>query len=155
MWYFQYPEIYWCQKLFLLNICSAQFGPKIISAHTLLKFGTFGIWNMPISISMSKIIFIKYLPPVRSKLVPKLKVHKIYWNSAHAIFQIWQSQCWCQQWFLLNIYHLLGSNWFKIKYIYILNIFIKFQFLSNHNKFWAFSSWDQFGPSRWQILDKK
>ena len=33
----------------------------------------FGISNMSISILMSKIIFIKYLPPVRPKLVPKLK----------------------------------------------------------------------------------
>ena len=29
---------------------------------------------MPISILMPKLIFKKYLPPVRSKLVPKLKI---------------------------------------------------------------------------------
>ena len=42
---------------------------------------------MPISILMSKIIFMKYLPPVRSKLVPKLKMLRIYWNLAHLIFK--------------------------------------------------------------------
>ena len=56
---------FWCQKLFLLNTtCLAQIGPKIKSAQNLLKFGTFNISNMPISILMSKMIFIKYLPPV-------------------------------------------------------------------------------------------
>ena len=63
----------------------------------------------------SKIIFMKYLSPVRPKLVPKLKVLRIYWNLAHSIFQICQSQFWCQKWFLLNIYHLLGPNWSKTK----------------------------------------
>ena len=55
--------------------------------------------------------FMKYLPPVRPKLVPKLKVFRIYWNLVHSIFQICQSWFWCQKLFLLNIYHLLGPNW--------------------------------------------
>ena len=43
-----------------------------------LKFRTFDISNMSILILMSKNIFIEYLPPARSKLVPKLKVLRIY-----------------------------------------------------------------------------
>ena len=39
----------------------------------MLKFGTFDISNPPISILMSKIIFMKYLPSVRPKRDPKLK----------------------------------------------------------------------------------
>ena len=39
----------------------AQNGRKIKNALKLLKFGTFDISNMPISILMSKMIFIKYL----------------------------------------------------------------------------------------------
>ena len=34
---------------------------------------------------LSKIIFIKYLPSARPKLIPKLKILKIYWNLAHLI----------------------------------------------------------------------
>ena len=34
---------------------------------------------------MSKIVFTKYLPPVRPKMVPKLKMLKIYCNLAHSI----------------------------------------------------------------------
>ena len=37
---------------------------------------------------MSQTGFNKYLPPVSSKLVPKLKSLIIYWNLAHSIFQI-------------------------------------------------------------------
>ena len=83
-----------------------QNGPKIKTVQNLLKFGTCDILNIPISILMLKIIFIKFLPPVRPKLVPKLKVFRIYWNLAHSVFQICQSQFRCQKWFLLNIYHL-------------------------------------------------
>ena len=36
---------------------------------------------------MSEIIFMKCLPPVRFKLVPTLKVPKIFCNLAHLIFQ--------------------------------------------------------------------
>ena len=69
-----------------------------------MQFGTFDISNMTISILMSKMIFIKHLPPVRPKLVPKQKVLRIYWNLAHSVFQICQSWFWCGKLFLLNIY---------------------------------------------------
>ena len=39
---------------------------KITNAQNLLKFDTFDISNIPILILMSKIIFVKYLPAVRS-----------------------------------------------------------------------------------------
>ena len=65
---------------------------------------------------MSKIIFRKYLPPVRPKLVPKLKMLRIYWSLTQMMFRISRSWFWCQKWFLLNIYHLLGPSWSKIKY---------------------------------------
>ena len=97
----------------IFTICSAQIVPKIKSTQNLLKFGTFHISNIPISILMSKIIFIKYLPLVRPRLFPILKVLRIHWNLAHSTFQTCQSRFWCQKWFLLNIYHLLYPNWFQ------------------------------------------
>ena len=97
---------FWCQKLFLviLTICSAKIGPKIKSANNVLKFSTFDISNMPISILIWKMIFIKYLPPVRPKLVPKLNMLRIYWNLAHLIFRISRSRYWWQKWKMLRIY---------------------------------------------------
>ena len=59
-----------------------QISPKIKNAQDLLNFGKFDISNILISIPMSKIIFIKYLPLVRPKLIPKIKVFRIYWNLA-------------------------------------------------------------------------
>ena len=104
---------FWCYKICLF--CLAQIGPKIKSDQNLLKFGTFGIWNLPILILMSKMVFDKYFPPVRPKLIPKLKMLRIYWNLTHLIFRISWSLFWCQKWFSLNIYHLLGPNWSNIK----------------------------------------
>ena len=46
-------------------------------AQNFLKFGTFDIPIMSISILLLKKIM-KYLPPVKPKLVPKLKVLRIY-----------------------------------------------------------------------------
>ena len=54
-----------------------------------LKLGTFDFSN--ISILMSEITFIKYLPPVWHKLVSKLNFLRNYLNLAHLIFQICQS----------------------------------------------------------------
>ena len=78
-----------------------------------MKFDTFDIWNIPISILTSNIVFIKYLPPVRPKLVVKLKVLRIYWNLAHFVFRISRSRFWCQKLFSLNTYHLFGPNSFQ------------------------------------------
>ena len=47
------------------NIFQAQIGTKIKNGQNLLKFGLIGISNISISILMSKIIFMKYLPSVR------------------------------------------------------------------------------------------
>ena len=58
--------------------CQSQISPKIKNAQNLSKFGTFDISNIPISVFMSKMVFIKYLPPVRPKLVLELKVFGIY-----------------------------------------------------------------------------
>ena len=58
----------------LFTTSKAQNGPKIKKAQDWLKFGTFNILNMPILTLMLKMIFIKYLPPVRPNLAPKLKV---------------------------------------------------------------------------------
>ena len=99
---------FWCQKWFLW-IIYLLLGPNWSQNQEcsgLLKFGTFDISNIPISLLMSKIIFIKYLPLVRCKLVAKLKVLIIYWNLAHSIFQICQSKFWCKKWFFWNIYLL-------------------------------------------------
>ena len=86
------------------------------------NLGTFDISNIPILILMSKIIFIKYVPLVRPKLIPKLKVLRIYRNLARSIFQVCQIGFWCQKWFLWNIYQLPGQINPKIK------IAIKFMF---------------------------
>ena len=56
--------------------CNRKFGNKFFSIGTTL------IANI-----MSKIIFMKYLPPVRSKFVPKSNMLRIYSNLAHLIFQ--------------------------------------------------------------------
>ena len=60
---------------------------------------------------MSKIIVKKYLPPVGPKLVPKLKMFRIYWNLGNSIFRISRSRFWCQILISLNIYHLFVLNW--------------------------------------------
>ena len=78
----------------MLTTCLVQIGLNVKSTQNLMKFGTFDILNMPISILMkfgtfdilnmpisilvSKMIFIKYLPPFRPKLVQKLKIPRIY-----------------------------------------------------------------------------
>ena len=71
---------------YILYICLAQIGPKIKEAQDLLKSLTFDVLNILISILKSKMIFVKYLPPFRLKLVLILKMLSIYWNLAHSIF---------------------------------------------------------------------
>ena len=51
----------------------AQNGPKIKNTQNLLKFGTCDILNTPISILVSKIIFIKHLPIAGPLIGPKMK----------------------------------------------------------------------------------
>ena len=97
----------------IFTTCSAQISPKIKSTQNLLKYSTLDISNMPNWILMSNMIFMKYLPPVRSKLVPKWKMLRIYWNLVHLIFQICSSRFCCQKWFLLHIYPLLDLNWLQ------------------------------------------
>ena len=75
------------------------------------NLGIFDILNIPISILMWKIIFIKYLPLFWPKLVTKLKVLRIYWNLAYSIFQICQTRFWCQKWFFWITHLLLVPNW--------------------------------------------
>ena len=80
----------------------AQIGPKIKNAqdeiwtHLVFRISRSQFW-------CQKLIFIKHVPLVWPKLIPKLKVLRIYWNLAHSIFQIYQSRLWCQKWFLWNI----------------------------------------------------
>ena len=45
----------------------------VIKEINLLRFGTFDVSNMSLSVLMSKIIFMKYLPPARPNFVPKIK----------------------------------------------------------------------------------
>ena len=51
----------------IFTTCYAQIGPKIKNAQDLLKFGTIDISNISFSILISKIIFRKFLAPVRPK----------------------------------------------------------------------------------------
>ena len=62
----------------IFTTCYAQIGRKIKNSQNLLEFGTSNISSMLISILMSKIFFMKYLPPVPLILVPKLKMPRIY-----------------------------------------------------------------------------
>ena len=62
----------------IFTTCQAQIGPKIKNAQNLFKLGTLNVSNMMISNLISKMIFIKNLPTVRPKLVPKLKMLRIY-----------------------------------------------------------------------------
>ena len=59
----------------------------------------------------SKIISVKFLPSVRPKNVPKLKILGIYWNLTHVLFRISWYWFGCQKLFSLNTYHLFGPNW--------------------------------------------
>ena len=62
----------------IFTTCQAQISSKIKSVQSLLKFGTFNISKILILILMTKIVFIKYLPAVRPKLVLKLKIFRVY-----------------------------------------------------------------------------
>ena len=127
MCYFKYPNLGFDVKNYfyqLFTTCLTQIGPKITRAQNFLKFGTFGISNMSISILMSKMIFIKYLPP-RPKLVPKLKILRIYWNLTYLIFWISWSRFWYQIFFIKYLpiaktqlvpkWKMLRSDWNLIK----------------------------------------
>ena len=66
-------------KIIFMNIYhQVQNGPKIKDSQNLLNFGPCDASNILILILMSKIIFLKYLTPAQPKLVPKLKVLRIY-----------------------------------------------------------------------------
>ena len=100
-------------KSFLWNIYGL-LGPiwsQNLKCSGFIEICTFDISNILISILMSKIIFIKYLPLLWPKLVPKLKVLRVYWNLVYLIFQISWSRFWCQRLFSLNTYHFFGPNW--------------------------------------------
>ena len=63
---------------------------------------------MPISVLMPKIIFIKYLLPAKPKLVPKLKIFRVYGN---LIFEITDLDFNVKNdLFLWNVYHLFGPD---------------------------------------------
>ena len=65
----------------------AQISPKIETVQNLLKFGIFDISNIPILILMSKMIFMKYLPAIRAKLTPRLKLLR----NSYLTFQVFRS----------------------------------------------------------------
>ena len=108
----------WCQRLFLLNIYHL-LGRNWSQNYKYTEF--IEIWHfhyfryVDLNFNVKNVFLIKHLPIARPQLVPRWKMLRIYWNLAELIFQICQSQLWCQKWFLLNIYHLLGPNWSQIK----------------------------------------
>ena len=113
IWYFEYPDLEINVKDSIyekFTTCLAQIGPKIKSTQNLLKFGKFNISNMPISILMSKMVFMKYIL-LGLNWCQNKKMLKIYRNLAHLIFRISQSQFWCQKLISLNTYHFFGPNW--------------------------------------------
>ena len=84
--------------------------------NNFLRYRSSSVYNqLLIAHIMSKIIFMKYLPPARPKIVPKSKMLRIYWKLAHLIFRISWSWFWCQNVFLLNTYHCSAQIGSKIK----------------------------------------
>ena len=104
-WYFKYADLNFNVRNNFYEIFTsflAQSAAKIKNGQKLLKFDTVDISicrRSQIFQMLSNMIFIKNLPPARPKLVPKLKVLRIYWNLKHSICQICQSQFWCQKWY--------------------------------------------------------
>ena len=67
-------------SILMLKNVFMKYLPIVTNTQNLLKFGTIDISIMVISVLVSKTVFIKYLLPVRPKLVPKLKMLRIYSN---------------------------------------------------------------------------
>ena len=65
----------------------------------------------------------------RPKMVPKLKILRIYWNLEDVIFPISRSRFWCQKLFSLDTYHL----WAKFVPKLSVNFFLKFDTLDISN----------------------
>ena len=87
--YFKYADLYFNVKNNFYEIftnCQTKIGPRIKIAQILSKLGAFDISNIPILILMSKLVFIKQLLPVKPKVVPRLKILRIYLNLAHLVF---------------------------------------------------------------------
>ena len=101
--YFKYADLSFNVKNNFYEIFTtflAQSVSKIKNPQKLLKFETIDIWiccQSQIFHMLSKMIFIKNLPPVRAKLVPKLKVLRVYWNLAQLTFRTSRSRFWCQK----------------------------------------------------------
>ena len=85
---------------------------------------------------ISKIIFMKYLPPARPKMVPKLKMLRINWNLVHVIFRISQSRFRCQK-SLTTCLIQVGP---KFKSAQNLLKFGTFDILNTQSQFW-FQKW--------------
>ena len=97
--------------------CQVQFHVEVVQADppisSIPQSPPSDVSNKSISILMWKMIFIIYLPPVRTKLVPKLKILQIYWNLAHLIFQT--SWSWLKIIFIKHLSPVLAQIGFKIK----------------------------------------
>ena len=122
-----------------LPIVRPQFVSKWKNAKNLLKFDrNFRIyWNLTHLIFLLcrswfnvKIIFIKYWPIARPKLVPDSKMLIIYWNLAYLTFQICRFWCYNQK---------SKSRSRYLKY-HMCQISI------NSENFYF---WNHFGPNRW------
>ena len=120
---------------FIFTTCENQIGPKIKNAADLLKFGTFDIPNIPISI---KNFFFNIYHLFRPKLVSKLKVLRNYWNLAHSVFQTCWPRFWRKNLFLLNTYHLFGPKWVpKLKVLRIYWNLAHLIFQICRSRFWC------------------
>ena len=61
-------------------------------SNNLSRYRSSSVYNKLLIAHMSRAIFMKYLPPAKRKMVPKLKMLRIYGNLAHSIFEICQSR---------------------------------------------------------------
>lgn len=73
-----------------------------------MKIGIFYVLNIPISILISIIKFMKYLLPVEPKLLPKSSEFVEIWYRQYVKYTILS-----QKWIFWIIYHLQRPNFFK------------------------------------------
>ena len=87
-----------------------------------MKFDTFDISDMPISILMLKMIFYQIFANCSAQIGPKRKNAQNFLKIAWVLFQICWSRFWWQKWVLLNYYHHLSQNQKCPKFIKTWNI---------------------------------
>ena len=112
--------------------------------NNLLRYRSSSAYNqLLIAHIMSKMIFMKYLPPGTLKMVPKLKMLRIYQNLAHLISQVRRSLFFFSKMIFIKylppIILLTDRPEIILSTARAYNKKVSFlRFRLNFNKFWAF-----------------